>query len=110
MALNATAKKRFNGQAPALGDVLNDLHGVSLSVGATSGTPLTNLTTAHGLVDEYGYALAPATAFVETGNIFIVSFDATNVVVASNAATQSGTVRLIPGSVSNYKGPRKAAY
>lgn len=98
----------LNGNAHRLGDVVNDLAGTVISVGPTSGTPNTNLTVAHGLKDPItGLGVAPVLANVQTGNLYIVSFDATNVVVASTAATQSGTVRLVTLASDNYTGPRK---
>lgn len=98
----------LNGSAHRLGDVVNDLAGTVVAVGPTSGTPNTNLTVAHGLADPVtGLGAVPYAANVQTGNLYIVSFDATNVVVASTAATQSGTVRLFTMPSDHYTGPRK---
>lgn len=97
----------LNGIGHRLGYVMNDMAGTTLAVGPTSGTPNTNLTVAHGLTDQItGAALAPTYVHVVTGNLYVVSFDATNVVVASTAATQSGTLRLIAFASDGYTGSR----
>ncbi len=102
MALSPKALRNFSLLQPGLGRLLSDLHGVSVAAGPTSGTPNTSLSVAHGL------GAVPATAWVETGDLYIVSFDATNVVVRSTQASQSGSVRLVPSASDNYVGPRKA--
>lgn len=90
-----------------IGDVLNDLHGTILAVPATSGTPGTTSNVAHGLVNRDGSKATPARVLVARGNIYVVSYNDTNVVVASNAATQTGDLLLIPASDDDYLGPRR---
>lgn len=108
MALGDKLRKAFNwGRTQRLGDVVSDLHGKKLSVGPTSGTPDTSLAVAHGLKDyRTNGGLAPWAAHVIEGNLYIVSVDATNVTVASSAATQSGVVLLIPADPLTYTGNR----
>ncbi len=102
MALSPKALRNFSLLQPGLGRLLSDLHGVSVAAGPTSGTPNTNLNVPHGL------GATPATGWVESGNLYIVSYNATNVVVASAAASQSGSIRLVPAASDNYVGARKA--
>lgn len=103
MALTAKAKRFFNFLKPRLGDVLSDVHGVSLAVGPTNGTPGVTSNVAHGL------GIAPATVWVEKGNLYVTAWDATNVTVASSAASQSGSVRIVPSVADDYTGPKKAS-
>jgi hypothetical protein len=108
MALTSQKYQRaLNQAAPNLGDFLSDLSGTLISWGPTSGTPGTPLNVAHGQKDRLGVPVAPTFAHVTTGNGYVVSIDATNVVIASAAATQSGQLRVVLVAADGYTGPRK---
>jgi hypothetical protein len=100
-------QRALNQAAPNLGDFASDLTGTLLAWGPTSGTPGTSLSVPHGQTDRLGNPVAPTYAHITRGNGYVVSIDATNVVVASSAATQSGQLRVVNMASDNYTGPRK---
>ena len=107
MALTNFVRRRFNQQAPRLGDILDHLHGKKLS-GITHGTPGTAVNVAHGLTDANGKAVAPYAAYVAIGNGYISAIDATNIEIKSAAATQTLTIVVINDPGDAYKTFRKA--
>ncbi len=111
MALTTSTRRYLNqagGGAGRLGDILSDLHGITVAV-TTNASANTTTDYAHGLLDSRGIAIAPF--WVAVGGDGYVTWDETNIVYASSTAgAKALTLRITPQPGDGYAKLRKAEH